>query len=212
MEREEALKTGTTTVAITYKGGVVLAADMRATMGTLIAHKATKKLFRIDDHLGMTIAGLVGDAQTLVRYMKAEIELYRLKNKVPMSVKASSTLMANILGGRRHMPYWVQLIVGGVDDDGSHVFSLDAAGGCIPDTYATSGSGSPYVYGILEDHFKEDMKMKETQDLAIRSISVAMRRDAASGNGITLGTIDAKGFRFLDAAEIAKRRSKMGFD
>ncbi len=206
---EELKKTGTTTVGITCKDGVVLATERRATMGTLIAHKNTQKLFEIDDNIGMTTAGLVGDAQILVRYLVAETNLYRLRYGRPMSIKAASTLMANILSGNKYMPYWVQLIVGGVDSDGGHVYSLDPAGGSIEDIYITTGSGSPYVYGVLEDHFTEGMTTKEGVDLAIRGISAAMKRDSASGEGIDVAIIDEKGFNILSEKDVQDRIKKM---
>ena len=208
-ERNEELKKGTTTVGITCKDGVVIATEHRATMGTLIAHKKTQKLFRIDNHLGMTVAGLVGDAQTLARYLTAEAELYRLKRKEPMPVKAAATMMANILNSRTYFPYWVQLVVAGVDNEGGHVYSLDAAGGSIPDDYVTTGSGSPYVYGVLEDHFKEGMTLSDGTDLAIRGLHAAMKRDAASGNGISVAQITSKDFKELGEEAVQKRIEKM---
>ncbi|MCK4970361.1 MAG: proteasome subunit beta, partial [Thermoplasmata archaeon] len=72
---KELKQTGTTTTALVCKNGVVMATEHRATAGTLIAHKKTQKLFKIDDNLGLTVAGLVGDAQTLARYITAEAEL-----------------------------------------------------------------------------------------------------------------------------------------
>lgn len=204
------LKTGTTTVGITYKSGVIVGSEHRATMGTLIAHKSTQKVFRIADHMALTTAGLVGDAQVLTRYLRAEVELYQLKRGIPMSVKAASTLMANILNSRKFYPYWVQLIIAGVDRDGSHVHSLDAAGGNIPDTYVTTGSGSPYVYGVLEDHFKENMTRTKAIDIAIRGISAAMKRDAASGNGMDIVVISEKaGWGQLTQEDIEKRIKRM---
>ncbi len=203
------LKTGTTTVGLTCKDGVVLATEHRATMGTLIAHKATQKLFKIDENIGLTVAGLVGDAQLLARYLKAEAELYKLKRNSEMSIKAAATLMANILQGRRFFPYYVQLIIGGVDIDGNHVYSLDPAGGSIPDKYVSTGSGSPYVYGVLEDLYKDDMNISETADLAIRAINSAMRRDSASGDGIDVTMITSKGYKQLTEDEVAKRKAKM---
>ncbi|MDO9538211.1 MAG: archaeal proteasome endopeptidase complex subunit beta [Thermoplasmata archaeon] len=208
-EYTQELKKGTTTVGITCKDGVVIATEHRATMGTLIAHKKTKKLFKIDDNIGLTVAGLVGDAQTLARYLKAEAELYRLKRGSNMPIRAAAAMLSNILNGRSYYPYWVQLIVAGVDDDGYHVYSLDAAGGSIPDDYTTTGSGSPYVYGILEDYYKEGMSMTDAVDLAIRGISTAMKRDSASGNGISVATITKKEFKELDDADITKRIEKM---
>jgi proteasome beta subunit len=204
-----ALKTGTTTLAMVFKDGVVLAAERRALMGTLIAHKVTKKVFKVDDHLGLTTAGLVGDAQLLTRYLTAEAELYRLKRNKEMSVGAAATLMANIMAGRKLFPYWVQLLIAGVDDEGPHVFSLDPAGGSIPDKYVTTGSGSVYVYGVLEDHYRDNMSLDDAVDLAIRALTMALKRDAASGEGIDLVTITSKKFTFLEDSEISKRKKKM---
>ncbi len=207
MDKE--LKTGTTTLGLVCKNSVVMASEHRATMGTLIAHKTTQKIFQIDNHLALTTAGLVGDAQLLARWLTAEAELFNLKRNQEMTVKAAATLMANILSGRRYFPYWVQLLIGGLDSDGGHVYSLDAAGGAIPDNYITTGSGSPYVYGILEDYFKENMPPNEGIDLAIRSVHAAMKRDAASGNGIDVILIDQKGYQQLTEDKVAQRIKKM---
>lgn len=206
---EKDLKKGTTTVGIVCKTGVVMATEHRATMGTLIAHKTTQKLFKIDDHMGMTVAGLVGDAQVLVRWMRAEAEIYRLKHNEGMSVKGAATLMANILNGRKFYPFWVQLIIGGTDSHGSYIYSLDAAGGSIPDDYVTTGSGSPYVYGVLEDHFRPGMDINAGIDLAIRGIHAAIKRDSASGNGIDVAHINKKGYIQLDEDKVKERIKTM---
>ncbi|HKZ64112.1 MAG TPA: archaeal proteasome endopeptidase complex subunit beta [Thermoplasmata archaeon] len=208
MEPRE-IETGTTTVGLSCKDGVVLAADRRATAGTMIAHKRTKKVFRIDDNLGLTTAGLVGDLQMLARYITAEAELYKLKRSVSMSVEAAATLTANILAGRRYFPYWVQLVLGGVDGRGNHVFSLDMAGGSLEDEYVSTGSGSPYVYGVLEDHWSHGTDVKAGIDLAVRAVSAAMRRDAASGEGIDVAVITRDGFREIEEQEIERRKGAM---
>ncbi|HSV42330.1 MAG TPA: proteasome subunit beta, partial [Methanomassiliicoccales archaeon] len=93
----EQLKTGTTTIGIVNAEGVVLATEHRATMGNIIAHKEVQKVFKIDDNLGLTTAGLVGDAQILARYIKAEVELYKLKRMAPMTVKSAATLLSNVV-------------------------------------------------------------------------------------------------------------------
>src|SRR2546426_2113895 len=178
------VETGPTTLGLVCKDGVVLAADRRATAGTLIAHKRTKKVYRLDDNIGLTTAGLVGDLQVLARYITAEVELYKLKRGVAMPVEACATLTANILSGSRFYPYWVQLVIGGWDRSGGHVFSLDAAGGSLPDKYVSSGSGSPYVYGGLEDHYRDDIQIGPATDLAIRGVATAMRRGSGTGGGI----------------------------
>lgn len=210
-EGTQVLKTGTTTVGIVCKDGVVMGADMRATMGNLISHKETQKLFKIDDHMGLTIAGLVGDAQVLARWLTAEVELYKVKRGTEMSVKAASTLLANIMNQRKFAPFYVQLLVGGVDLEGNHMYSLDSAGGSIPDKFVTTGSGSVFVYGVLEDHYKDDMTMDEGLDLAIRGITAAMKRDSASGDGMNVTAITRKGgYHLLSKEEVEKRKKKMG--
>ena len=209
MEEKEVIKTGTTTLGMVIKDGVVMATETRATMGTLIAHKQTKKLYRIDDHLALATAGLVGDLQILARYLNAEVNLYRLKRDVKMPVKSAATLMSNILNQRKFFPYYVQLILGGYDNTGGHVYSLDAAGGAIPDKYTAGGSGSPYVFGVLEDNFRENMTSDEGIDLAIRAISAAKARDAASGGDINVAIITKEGFNMIPEEEIKKRAEKM---
>lgn len=207
---EELLKKGTTTVGIVCKDGVVMATERRAVMGTLIAHKTTQKLFKIDEHIGLTVAGLVGDAQLLARWLTAEVELYKIKRGVEMTVKGASTLMSNILSGSRWFPYWVQLLISGVDSSGNYVYSIDAVGGSIADKYVATGSGSPYVYGVLEDYFKEGLTIDEGIDLAIRGLTASMKRDVASGDGIDIAIITKKdGYKVLNEEEIKSRKAKM---
>ena len=208
MTTEDLKKTGTTTLGMVCKEGVVIATEQRATMGTLIAHKETKKLYKIDNHIALATAGLVGDLQTLARYLSAEANLYRLKRDAKIPVKSAATLMANILNQRKFAPYYVQLILGGYDNSGGFVYSLDAAGGAIPDKYTSAGSGSPYVFGVLEDTFKDDLSTDEGIDLAIRAITAAMNRDSASGGMISVAVITKDGFKEISDEEINKRKEK----
>ena len=155
-ESVDVVKTGTSTIGITFDGGVVVGADHRATMGHFIANKRVQKLFKISDTIALTTAGLVGHAQSLSRTLAAELRLYELKHGTPMTVKGAATLTANILVGR---PHYVQLLIVGVDDSGSSVYSIDSAGGSIPDSYCATGSGSPYMYGVLEDQIVEGLSL-----------------------------------------------------
>ncbi len=208
-ENLKELETGTTTVGIVAKEGIVLAADRRVSAGTMIAHKRGKKVYRIDSNLGLTTAGLVGDLQHLARYITAEVELYKLKRNAPMPVESCATLTANILAGSRFYPYYVQLVIGGVDRKGGSVYSLDLAGGSIPDKYVSTGSGSPYVYGVLEDHYRDDINLNAATDLAIRGVYVAMKRDSATGEGIDVAVITKDAYTDLAETEIEKRKAAM---
>ncbi|MEM0449519.1 MAG: archaeal proteasome endopeptidase complex subunit beta [Methanomassiliicoccales archaeon] len=211
---DQQLKTGTTTIGLVNKEGVILASEKRATMGNVIAHKDVQKVFKIDDNLGLTTAGLVGDAQLLARYIKAEVELYRLKRNTRMSVKSAATLISNILhrGGGSMGFYYVGLILGGIDRTGGHVYSLDAAGGSIRDDYVAVGSGSLFAYGVLEDLYEKGMTMDEGIDLTIRAMNAAMKRDSASGDGINIVCITKDGYKELTEEEIRKRAIKLGID
>ncbi len=195
-----AIKTGTSTVGITYDGGVVVGADHRATMGHFIANKSVQKLFRISDNIALTTAGLVGHAQSLSRVLAAELKLFELKRDMPMTVKGAATFTANILSGR---PHYVQLLIVGVDPSGPSVYSIDSAGGSIPDTYCATGSGSPYMYGVLEDQFKTDMSRDQALSLAAKALLASAQRDAASGNGMDLAYItNQTGFTQLSEEEV----------
>ena len=196
-----AIKTGTSTVGITYDGGVVVGADHRATMGHFIANKSVQKLFRISDNIALTTAGLVGHAQSLSRVLAAELKLFELKRDMPMTVKGAATFTANILSGR---PHYVQLLIVGVDPSGPSVYSIDSAGGSIPDTYCATGSGSPYMYGVLEDQFKTGMSKDRALSLAAKALLASAQRDAASGNGMDLAFItNETGFTQLSEEEVA---------
>ncbi len=176
---------------MTLKDSVIMATERRVTMDHFIAHKDGKKLHKIDTHSAMTIAGLVGDAQVLVRYMRAELELFRLQKRVSMPTEAAATLLSNILNQSKYYPYMVQILIGGFDS-APHIFSVDAAGGAVEDVYASTGSGSPFVYGVLESEFSKDMTRDEGIDLVVKAISASKARDSASGGMIDIGVITQK--------------------
>jgi proteasome beta subunit len=204
-EDEVRLLKGTTTIGLSCKDGVVLATERRATAGSMIANKQTQKLFKIDNNLGMTIAGYVGDAQVLARYLHAEVSLYRLRRNAPLSVEGAATLLANILNGSRMFPYLAWMIIGGTDGKGGHVYSVDPGGGSLEDRYVSVGSGSTFAYGVLEEGYSREMTVSDGVDLALRGLTVAMKRDSASGDGYLVNTITAKEYREFSEDEINKR-------
>ncbi|MCL4341962.1 MAG: archaeal proteasome endopeptidase complex subunit beta [Candidatus Thermoplasmatota archaeon] len=209
MNQNQVLQTGTTTVGIIVKDAVIMATERRVTMDHFIMHKDGKKLHQIDTHAAMTIAGLVGDAQVLVRYMSAELQLYRLQRKVNMPLEAASTLLSNILNQSKYYPYMVQLLVGGCDT-APHIYSVDAAGGSVEDIFASTGSGSPFVYGVLETQYTKDMKVDDGVDLVIKAISAAKQRDSASGGMIDVAVIDMKkGYKQVPTEEVMDRIKKL---
>ena len=190
-------KTGTTTVGLVCKDGVVLAADKKSTFGNLIASKETDKIYSLDDHIAMTIAGLSGDAQALVRYMTAELKLFSIENKRRISVKGAATLLSNILHGNKYYPFYVQLIIAGFDTSGPAIFDLDHVGGTEEEKkFFSTGSGSPMVLGVMEDSYREGMSLDEGVKLAVRAVKAAIERDTGSGGrGIDVVTITKDGIK-----------------
>lgn len=185
---------GTTTVGLTTREGVVLVTDRRATMGSLIAHKEVDKIFKLDDHIGMTVAGAVSDAQTLARWIQAEANLYRIRKGEEISVKGMATLIANILHSQRYYPLLLQLIVGGYDKTGAHLYSVDLMGSAIEDNIISTGSGSPVAYGVLEDGYTKGQSIDEGLAIAKRAVKAALGRDAMSGNGMIVVKITKDGY------------------
>jgi proteasome beta subunit len=198
VEKTKEYLKGTTTVGLTCKEGVVLVSDKRATMGSLIAHKEVDKIFRLDEHIGMTVAGAVSDAQTLARWIIAEANLYRIRKGEEISVKGMATLISNLLHSQRYYPMLLQLIVGGFDSSGPKLFSVDLMGSAIEDNIISTGSGSPVAYGVLEDGYNKSMSMDEATELGVRALKAALGRDAMSGNGIDVVKITQDGYQKLE--------------
>jgi len=204
MPEAEMMK-GTTTIGIVFKDGVVLATEKRATMGFMIASKRAKKVYQIADRIGMTTAGGVGDAQQLARIMTVECRLFQIRRAKPITVGAASTLLSNYLNQNRYFPYYVQLLVGGIDRTGPSVYSVDAMGGATrEDDIVATGSGSPMAYGVLEDRYRPGMEENEAVQLAVRALRAAMRRDAGSGEGVHVVVITRDRYEELSEESVQK--------
>jgi len=188
---------GTTTIGVVCKDGVILASDTRVTMGLYVAHKHGKKIYKIDEHLAMTISGTVADAQRTVDILTANAQLYRLNMGRRLRVNSAARLIANLLFSSRYAPLLTQVLIGGVDDTGPHVFSLDPFGSLTEEKCVATGSGSPIAYGVLEDRYKEDVSVEKLLPIIVKAVSSAMKRDAASGDSFNVAVIDENGYREL---------------
>uniref|UniRef100_A0A7J2TK08 Proteasome subunit beta n=1 Tax=Archaeoglobus fulgidus TaxID=2234 RepID=A0A7J2TK08_ARCFL len=200
---EEKIFKGTTTVGLVCKDGVVLATEKRATMGNFIASRTAKKIYQIADRIAMTTAGSVGDAQFLARLIRVEANLYEMRREKKPSVRAIATLTSNLLNSYRFYPYIVQLLIGGIDDEGARIYSIDPIGGAIEERdIVATGSGSLTAYGVLEDRYSPDMSIEQAVELAIRAIFSAIKRDSASGDGIDVVRITEKEYYQMRPEEI----------
>jgi proteasome beta subunit len=178
----------TTIVGIKTSEGVVLGSDKRASKGFFIGSKIVQKIAKIDDTLAVAIAGQLSDAEHIIKLTKAERRLMELRRGFPLTIRESTRLIANIAysGLRNYQPYYVELLVAGVDKDGSHVYAADMSGAITEEDFASSGSGSPIAYGVLESLYHTEITNTQASDIALRAVSAAMERDPGSGNGINI--------------------------
>ena len=210
VEDKDLMKTGTTTVALLCKDGIVLAADKRATSGYLISYKKFDKIINISDNVAVTVAGTVSDVQLLAKYIKAELKLKQIRTDRESSVKEAANLLAMLVYNNIRklslIPGISHFIVGGKDESGFHVYDLSPDGSIVEvDDYISSGSGSVMVFGVLETLYKKNMSIDEGIKLAAKSINAAVQRDIASGNGIDIVTITKDGIKKVFSKEIDTR-------
>jgi len=194
---------GTTTVAAVCNDGVIMATDTRATMGSYVASKHAKKVYQITDQLAMTIAGGVAAAQRVVDILKVNAKLYNLEKGRPMPVAAAAMLVSNILFSNREVgaPLPLQALIGGVDLTGPHVYNLDPYGSLTEEKMVSTGSGSPFAYGVLEDRYKEGSTIAEMAPVVVKAVDSAMKRDVASGDNFDVAVITSDGFKELSEEE-----------
>jgi len=199
-------KSGTTIVGIKGKDFVVLAADKQSTEGFIKYNLREKKIYPIENYMGIATSGLVGDAQALVRFLESRVRFMELELGEKPSPRAVTSYLALILNSSKLIPYFVGLIVGGYKEE-PYLASLDVAGGLDEQDYTAQGSGMIFALPILDEGYKKDMKERDAVRLAVRAVEAARRRDVFSGGhepGIDVLLIDAEGARFVEEKEVAR--------
>jgi len=209
-DNEEIIKTGTTTVGIVCKDGIVLAADKRATTGYLVANKKTQKIYNITDKIAVTIAGTASDAQLIVKLAQSELRLKKIRTGKDPSVREAATLIARMVYSNiRKMsmvPGLSHFVLGGVDEDGCYLYDIFMDGTIsLCEDYMSSGSGSVMAYGVLETLYKKGISIEEGIKLAVKCINAAVQRDIASGEGIDVVTVTKTGIKRVLEREISTK-------
>jgi len=191
-DEDTVVSTGTTTVGITADDGVVVGTDRRASLGgRFVSNKNVVKVEQIHPTAVLTLVGSVGGAQSFIRTLRSEANLYETRRGETMSIDALATLAGNFARGGPFRA--IHPILGGVDDEGEHVFSIDPAGGVLEDDYTVTGSGMQLATGTIEGNYDPEMSIEEAGTLAAKAVDAASERDTASGNGFVLATVTAEG-------------------
>lgn len=190
------MKTGTTTLAIMCKDGIVTAADKRATAGHMVVNRDIEKVIVVNERLVMTIAGSVSDIQLLSKYIKAELRIHSLRIGRMSTVKEAANLLSSLVysGIRNYFPAITHFVLSGKDEQGYHIYDIfpDGSISDIKD-FVSSGSGSIFALGLLEGNYHTDIDIKQGIELAKQAMNSALVRDSASGNGADIYTVDENG-------------------
>lgn len=209
MSNENLLKTGTTTVGILLKDAVILAADKRATAGNLIVGKNVRKVVPINDSMAVTTAGSVSDIQLLVKILRSEMKLKEVRSNRKVTVKEAATFLSGMVYGNLRTTAGVSHFLFGGFDKKPHLYDIYPDGSIIDiseeEGIMASGSGSVFAFGVLEDLYRKDMSHKEAVDLANRAIHSALKRDSASGQGISIYLITKDGCEEVSNKKISEK-------
>ncbi|NVM37523.1 MAG: proteasome subunit beta [Candidatus Lokiarchaeota archaeon] len=190
------LQTGTTTVGIMIKDGVVVATDSQATAGTFVASKQAQKLFEINKYTAATIAGGVADCQYVVNQLRALSRLKEIEDGETPEPKYVASLCRNILFSGRSF-FVSMMIIGGysLKEKSGKLYGIDLLGTLYEeDSYLSFGSGSPFSLGVLEADWKVNVTKAKGIELVKTAITSSRERDAGSGFELQICTIDKAGF------------------
>jgi len=191
------IKTGTTTVAIKIKDGVVVGTESQATAGYFVATKQAQKLFKINDFCAATISGGVADCQYVVNQAIALSNLKTVEEeKIPEPKYVANTVRNLLYQGRSYF-LTLMIIAGYSEKEGKGMlYGIDLLGTLYEEEkFISFGSGSPYSLGVLETEWKENMTAPEGLKLVEKAITSSRARDAGSGYKLQLATIKKDGFK-----------------
>ncbi|MGB8311189.1 MAG: archaeal proteasome endopeptidase complex subunit alpha [Halobacteriota archaeon] len=194
----EAVKRGTTSVGIKASDGVVLLVDKRIA-SRLLEPQSTEKIFQIDDHIGAVTSGLVADARALVDRARVDAQINRVVYNEPIGVEVLAKKICDHkqtftqYGGVR--PYGTALLIGGVDDEGPHLFETDPSGALLMIKATGIGSGRNAVMEVLEEKYDENANIEKTIDLGLEALYKATEGKLTVST-VEIAVVDAKDYKF----------------
>ncbi|MGI5169328.1 proteasome subunit beta [Spirillospora sp. CA-253888] len=207
---------GTTILALTFPGGVMMAGDRRATQGHRIAYRELDKVQRGDEHSAVAFAGTVGLALEMVRLFQVELEHYEKMETVPLSLpgkarRLGAVIQANLAQALQGLAV-VPLLAGYDTDAGvGRIYTYDITGAPQETRdYHADGSGSPYALGSLKKLYRPDLSERDAAAVCVQALYDAADDDAATGGPDrtrriypTIAVVTADGFRLLPQDEVA---------
>ena len=207
----ESVKRGTTTAGLKFRDGVVLVCDKRIA-SRLIIPESIEKMFKIDDHVGIATSGLVADARQLVARARVEAQINRITYAATVPVNILTKKICDFkqsftqYGGSR--PFGTALLIGGVDENGIHLFETDPSGAYQSYHAGAIGSGRNTVIDYFEKNWKENLTLNAAMKLGLEALRNAndqeLNRDA-----VEVSVIDSNGYSVLDRSEVNKQIDRL---
>jgi proteasome beta subunit len=207
---------GTTIVAATFPGGVIMAGDRRATMGNVIAQRDIEKVFAADEYSCVGIAGSAGLAVEMVRLFQTELEHYEKIEGSPLSLDGKANRLATLIRSNLGMAMQglavVPLFAGfDLDRTQGRIFSYDVTGGRYEETaFHSVGSGSLFARGALKKLYRDDLDEQGCVTALVQALYDAADDDSATGGPDmtrrifpVVGVITDSGYRRLSDDEVA---------
>ncbi len=180
-------------MGVTYAGGVILGADSRTSTGSYVANRVSDKIVPIHDYIWCCRSGSAADTQAVADMVKNYIGAHATALGRLPKVKTVATLMQKICYENKDR-LMAGVIVGGWDPyDGGQVFEVPLGGVLMQQDFALGGSGSTYIYGLVDSTYKKNMTKEECIVFVKTAIAHAMARDGSSGGVIRITTIDKDG-------------------
>jgi proteasome beta subunit len=209
---------GTTIVATTYDGGVVMAGDRRATAGNLISKRDMRKIFQTDRLSAVGISGSAGPAIELAKIFATELEHYEKVEGSELSLEGKANKLAAMVRGNLPMAMQGLVVVplfAGYDPrlECGRIFDFDVAGGRYEERrFSATGSGSLHARASLKARWEPDLDADAAVDLAVAALWDAADEDSATGGPDTVrgvypivAQIDAGGYVERPESEVAER-------
>jgi 20S proteasome subunit beta 2 len=186
----KATSTGTTIVGCIYEGGVVIAADTRATSGPIVADKNCEKLHYIAPNIWCAGAGTAADTEFTTALISSQLELHSLSTGRKARVVTCMTMLKQHLF-RYQGHIGAYLVVAGVDPTGTHLFTVHAHGSTDKLPYVTMGSGSLAAMSVFETQWKASLTQEEAVKLCADAIEAGIWNDLGSGSNVDVAIITA---------------------
>ncbi len=213
----DGVRHGTTIVAATYPGGVVMSGDRRATMGNIIAQRDIEKVFQADEYSAVGIAGAAGLAVEIVRLFQLELEHYEKIEGTVLSLEGKANRLSHMIRGNLALAMQglasVPLFAGyDLSTGQGRIFSYDITGGRYEEhSFYGVGSGSLFARGALKKLFRDDLTEAEATAVCVQALYDAADDDSATGGPDLhrkifpmVAVVDENGYRQLDDAAVGE--------